>query len=265
MEDLEFTLLRKRIENLFGLDLDSYKPGQMRRRLDSFIANTGAESVAAFARQLDADPALREALRDVITINVTEFFRDEPQWKFFEDKILPGVLERAHRPRIWSAGCSIGAKPYTVAMLLAERGATAAIDATDFDPRALAKAKNGGPYRTDEIRGVPPPLLKKYLESEGDLFRIRSSIRGVPRFREMNLLTDNFKTGYDLIICRNVVIYFTDDVKSELFSRFRDALAPDGVLFLGATETMLNAEKVGFTRQSGNFFRRVEDAAQRVA
>lgn len=258
MDDKDFALLKRRIEKLLSLDLECYKPVQVERRLESFIGRNGNLPPAAFARKIEQDPQLLDDLRDMLTINVTEFYRDPIQWKRMETDILPALVAQRPRLKIWSAGCSQGAEPYTVAMLMDKLGyhVRGRILATDFDRRILKQAKAGGPYGPDDVRNLPRPLLTTYFETNGDVRHVSAAMRRRVEFSELNLLTDRFDDGFDLIMCRNVVIYFEEQIKRELFKRFHAALAPGGALFIGSTETILAADAIGFSRMGGNFYQR---------
>ena len=262
MTDDEYQFLTRRIEKLLDIDLSAYKPAQMRRRVGAFIDRSGADSVPKFCRLLDADAELRTDLRNLITINVSEFFRDAAQFAQAQQTILPALLERRSPLKIWSAGCSHGEEPYSLAILLAELGAASpgAILATDIDRAVLAQARAGGPYPNAALRNIPRRLREAYFTRTGDTFHVLPAIRAQARFREFNLLTGRFGSDYDLVACRNVMIYFSDPAKNDLIRRFCAALRPDGVLFIGATEAILDPRKYGLERAQGNFYRRTTAA-----
>ncbi len=267
MDDREFALFKKRVRELLSLDLDGYKEQQMRRRTMSFISQRARGDVAAFLRAIGTDAALLAALRDMLTINVTEFFRDRPQWDRLTAEVLPELLQERPRLRIWSAGCSRGQEPYSLAIALAELGALerATILATDMDPHALAQARGGGPYAKAERSGLSRQQLAAYFQQEDDGLRVSPQLRKRVRFAELNLLRDSFDRDFDLVLCRNVMIYFTNDVKTTLIHNFRGSLRSGGVLFIGATEALPGEDTRGFSRLGGNFYRSVPEAATRVA
>ncbi len=267
MNDQEFAQLKKRIASLLDLDLDCYKPTQMRRRIGAFVRHSGAATPAVFTKRLQQDAGLLEELRDMLTINVTEFFRDAAQWKRLRETVLPKLAKDQLGLRIWSAGCSNGGEPYSVAMLLDDLGIRARepILATDIDRRILQRAEAGGPYLKNDVRQVPESLRRKYLTEEDGGYFVARSVRRKVQFKVLNLLTDRFETNFDLILCRNVVIYFEDETKRDLFRRFHQSLAPRGILFIGATETMLGSDLVGFQRVGGNFYQRTPITGRRRA
>jgi chemotaxis protein methyltransferase CheR len=262
MSDSEYALLKKKIRQHLDIDLDAYKTQQMRRRLGNFVSNNGGR-VSQFARRLDTDAELRGRLRDMLTINVSEFFRDAGQFAQLRSTILPELLKRSHRFSIWSAGCSRGQEPFSLAMILSEMAALrrARILATDLDRDSLLRAKSGGPYSQDDLRSVPRSMVQKYFEVSPEGYTVTQRIREIPEFREHNLLSDPFPSAVDLIICRNVTIYFSSEIKSDLARKFHQSLKPGGVLFIGGTEALIGAEGSWFQRLSGNFYRKAAASA----
>ncbi len=263
MEDRDFAYLKKKILQTLDIDLEAYKSQQMRRRLDTFVTRHAAGDVAAFCRAIDADADLRAALRNMLTINVTEFWRDPHQFERLNAGVLPELLKRPGRINIWSAGCSTGAEPYTVAIMLAEQSAAlrSRILATDLDREVLQRARAGGPYPANEVRNVPKSLLRKYFNAGPGGYHVIDTIRGRVEFRELNLLSDRFEREFDLIICRNVMIYFSNDIKTRLYRQFHASLKPGGYLFVGGTEALIGADGDGFQRLGGNFYRKADEPA----
>ncbi|MEZ4501165.1 MAG: protein-glutamate O-methyltransferase CheR [Dehalococcoidia bacterium] len=257
MDDATYEQLKKRIGQLLDLDLDAYKQRQMRRRIETFVGRNSTDPLA-FIESLRTDKDLLRELRDMLTINVTEFFRDAPQWQLLRDQILPELMKGSNRLSIWSAGCSTGDEPYSVAMTLDRLGrrTTSTILATDFDRDVLVKAQAGGPYVQSALKNVSAEDREAYFDAtETGGFKVKDNIRRGVQFRELNLLKDRFGERYDLILCRNVTIYFDQPIKEALTQRFRAALKPGGYLFIGATEALLGAEGEGFKRTTGNFYR----------
>lgn len=266
MQEETYVQLKRQIARFLDLDIDAYKQRQMRRRLDTWVEQNARGDEEGFVRSLGTRSDALKDLRDTLTINVTEFFRDQAQWTELEKTVLPQLLAESPRLKVWSAGCSSGDEPYSVAMLLDEagRGSNSSILATDLDPASLEKAKAGGPYQPDAIKNVGPGRLK-YFREEQRRFFVVDSLRPRIQYRTLNLLKDSFGSGYDLILCRNVTIYFDPPVKAALTRRFHEALRPGGVLFIGATEALLGSESAGFTRATGNFYRKDIEAEPRRA
>lgn len=267
MNDDTYELLKRQIARFLDLDISAYKQRQMRRRLDAWVEQHASGDEGAFVAGLGTKSELLKNLRNTLTINVTEFLRDAGQWDVLEKTILPELLRRAVRLKIWSAGCSSGDEPYSVAMILdvLGRGASSSLLATDLDPGSLLKAKAGGPYGAEALKNVPPSRRATYFREKDGAYYVIDTLRQRVNFKPVNLLKDPFGSNYDLILCRNVTIYFDPPVKAALTARFRAALRPGGYLFIGATEALLGAEGDGFTRQAGNFYRKEEVAEPRRA
>lgn len=259
MNETEYGLLKKKIRELLNIDVDAYKSQQMRRRLGAFVERQSPGSAFSFCRRLGSDPKQLQALRDMLTINVSEFFRDASQFEILRSTVLPERLRESAELNIWTAACSHGAEPYSVAIMLDELGAGTGhrILATDVDRTILRQATAGGPYRANEVRNVSRSQLLKYFTGEGDDHMVVEQIRERVEFHEHNLLSDPFEGAFSLILCRNVMIYFLTETKQRLFQRFHAALKPGGVLFLGGTESMLGEDAEGFERVSKNFYRKV--------
>ncbi len=267
MDDTAFPRVRDALERHLGLDLRAYKQQQMRRRIDSFIARHCEGDLDVFLARLGTDAEFLQAVRDMLTINVTEFFRDPTQWTMLERQVLPPLLADRPRLRLWSAGCSHGQEPVSLAIVLDRLGGLggASILATDFDRAALARTQAGGPYRPPEMAGVSQPDRDRYFVMEAEGYRALPRLRSHITARQVNLLADRFDRDFDLIVCRNVMIYFEGDVKTDLIRRFQASLRPGGVLFIGATEALLGADLQGFERMGGNFYRRSAQQGVRAA
>jgi chemotaxis protein methyltransferase CheR len=259
MTDLEYELLKRAIRERLQIDLAAYKTPQMRRRLDAFVQRRVPAGVPLFCRALRRDDALAEALRTMLTINVSEFFRDPTQFQRLRDEVLPSLVAHATPLRIWSAACSHGAEPYSIAMLVdaMRPRVTAEITATDIDAAVLDRARAGGPYAESEMRHVSPAQRRAYFTACDGGWRINDDLRARVRFDAHDLTAGAVDGSFDLIVCRNVLIYFADAAKRRLFDNFYDALRPGGVLFLGGTEALLGADARGFERIGGTFHRKV--------
>jgi chemotaxis protein methyltransferase CheR len=262
MQDREFLYLKRRIKTLIGVDLDNYRECQMRRRLNAFVSRTPAPNVVTYCRMLEQDPRMLEELRRFLTIKVTEFFRDPPVFDYLTRNILPDLLARSHRLRIWSTGCSTGGEPYSMALVLRELSPYArhTILATDIDEVSLVKARAGGPYRPSEVKNVPPHLLENYFRVTDGLYWVSDRMRQTVIFRQHDLLRDDFENEFDIILCRNVTIYFTDLARSRLNRKFFRSLKPGGVLFIGATESLNDGTEMGYTRLAHCFYSKPETA-----
>lgn len=194
-----------------------------------------------------------------MTVNVSEFFRDSRQFALLESRILPELLQHCPRLNVWSAGCGDGAEPYSVALLLEELspGQGHSILATDISDDSLEQARIGGAYTLEEVCHVPGPLLLKHFTSSGITYRINDSIRHKVEFRRHDLLTDPFQVGFDLIICRYVLMYFSQEANYEICKGFSRSLQDGGVLFIGAHEILPDASSQGLEGITASFFHKV--------
>lgn len=258
MKQDEFIYLKQKIREFTNFDLDNYGSSQMLRRLDGFLSRNKISDVKTYCKLLEKDVKEREKLQDFLTINVSEFFRDIPFFKTLQEKILPPMLQRDPTLTIWSAGCSNGAEIYSVVILLNQisRYRRHRILATDIDNKILKLAMAGGPYKPSEVKNVPQDRVTAFFNVIKDEYWIKDDIKHRVIFQQHDLTRDEFQNNFDLIICRNVLIYFSDVTKKELHHKFLDALKPNGILFAGATETMLDAESIGFRRIYNCFYQK---------
>jgi chemotaxis protein methyltransferase CheR len=265
MNTEEFIYVKKKIRELTQFDLDNYGHNQMIRRLDGYIARFKVQNVVQFCKLIERDKHELEKLKKFLTINVSEFFRDAVQFRLLQDEILPSLLKKNLGLNIWSAGCSNGAEAYSVAILLDRLSPYRKhrILATDIDKVILNQAAVGGPYGAAEVRNVPPVLLEKYFIENDGSFRVIDRICSKVTFGLHDLTRDPFENDFDLIICRNVVIYFSSETKKILRRKFLDSLRVNGILFIGATETMLDARDNGFQRLSACFYRKKSDVPEK--
>jgi len=258
-QQADYERFKRYVYRITGIDLGLYRAQQMHRRLLGLVERANLKTFAEYAQCLERDPEELAVFLDRMTINVSELFRNPDKWEELRDKVLPPMVQNATRSgrrlRVWSAGCSYGAEPYSLAMILDQLtpGQRHTLLATDIDQGTLAKARNGV-YTPADIKNVPPTCRQRYLVKHGSDFQVVSSLRERILFRGHNLLSDPFEEAFDLIVCRNVVIYFTDDAKDRLFMRFRDALRSGGVLFLGGTERIHNYRELGLQVQMPFFY-----------
>lgn len=257
-EDAQWLAFRRALERVIGVPLSQYKEPQMKRRLASVMTRRGFSAWPQFERAIASDPKLLAEVRDTLTINVSEFFRQPERFLELRDKWLPQLLRERRSLRIWSAGCSVGCEPYSLAMLLNEvdpRGAHTII-ATDVDMPILARAREGAGYLPQEVRSVPPAILRKHFVEADGTYRVSDEIKRKVTFRRHDLLTDPYPGDLDAILCRNVVIYFTDEAKSHIYAGFAKALRPGGLLFIGGSEMIMRSGEMGFRNAGTNMYLR---------
>jgi chemotaxis protein methyltransferase CheR len=195
----------------------------------------------------------------MITINVSEFLRNPEAFQTLRARYLPGLLEGRSLVRVWSAGCSLGYEPYSIAMLVRELSPTGNVRilATDLDERILAQAR-ASRYTEVQMLGVSPARRTRFFVHDQDGWVVRPELRALVTFTRHDLLRDAFGTAFDLIACRNVAIYFTEEAKAELYRRFARALRPGGLLFVGATEAISGARELGLRPDQPGFYVRGE-------
>lgn len=257
---MDFLLFKEKVRESFRIDLNSYKENQLKRRLDCLRdrlkVSTG--DYAEFFELLVADRRKYIEFLDTVTINVSEFLRDKPIFDFLEERVLPSLLEKKNTLKIWSAACSSGAEPYSISMILSELtpGRRHHIEGSDIDSNILRSAAEAR-YSPDQVKNLSDQRLARYFRQEGNLYCLKDSIKGTVNFHQHDLLVDPFGQGYDLISCRNVTIYFTREAQDKLNRKFKRALNPGGVLFIGASEVIFQYRQLGFEKISTCFYRRI--------
>ena len=253
----EFT---KKIYLKTGIDLSLYKETQMKRRLTSFYQKHGLQSFKDLYDAIGRNQKLYEDFLDRITINVSEFFRNRNRWEYLQKEILPELLQKERKLKIWSAACSEGQEPYTLAMIFAEYTDLNRVEilATDIDERALKRAKRGV-YPERVLEEVPTSLVRKYFIPTDEGFAVCDRLKQAVTFKKHNLLGDPYPRSFDLIVCRNVLIYFTEEAKDGIYRRFNASLELDGVLFVGSTEQIFYPLQYGFEPVDTFFYKKVKN------
>lgn len=256
--DPDYTSFVRDVKKLTGIDLSQYKEAQMKRRLTTLRERKGFVSFASFFVAMAKDQALMAEFLDRMTINVSEFWRNPNRWELLRTVFLPEMLKASGRLKCWSAACSTGEEPYSLAMILSKLGALkdGKITATDLDDNALARAKLGI-YSGASLRDVPMDYRKSYFTPQGEMFAVSEELKKAVTLKKGNLLTDTFETGHDLIICRNVMIYFTEEAKHDLYHKFAKALRPGGILFVGSTEQIFTPGQYGLESADTFFYRKM--------
>lgn len=244
MDDYE--IFKEKVLKLTGLNLSSYKEKQMKRRITSLANRNGYKKLVDYFELINSNDEKFEEFINFLTINVSEFYRNPEQWKIVSDVIFPNFLKEKNYVKVWSAACSTGEEPYTIAMILSTLGVPynkIDITATDIDDGALEKAKIGV-YSKASLKNVPPNIKNKFFKEtpEGN-FAISSDIKNSIKFKKHNLLKDSYDKNYDIIVCRNVMIYFTDEAKNIIYQKYSESLQPNGILFVGSTEQIISPHK----------------------
>jgi chemotaxis protein methyltransferase CheR len=250
---IAFIRLRRLVASVSGIALDADKLYLAESRLEPLMRDNGCVDLAELMRQIERreDERLLQLVIDAMTTNETSFFRDRTPFERVRRELLPDLLAKrqaSRRLRIWSAACSTGQEPYSLAMLLEEEsvaldGWTVEIVATDISETALDAARRAVYSQFEAQRGLSIARLLRHFEQIDGCWRAKSSLRSRIVFRKLNLLDDFLEaTPFDLVFCRNVLMYFDQDVKRDVLSRLAEVMAPDGYLVLGAAETTGDAD-----------------------
>ncbi|MGB7604407.1 MAG: protein-glutamate O-methyltransferase CheR [Lutisporaceae bacterium] len=234
---------KQKVLRLTGIDLSSYKERQMRRRIDSLIKRNNYDDYDEYFKVLTQDAKLYNEFINYLTINVSEFYRNPTQWEVLEKDIIPNLLKQRKNLRIWSAACSTGEEPYSLVMLMSKFMDLSSIKiiATDIDDGAVTKAIRGI-YVPKSLESLPKDFVTKFFSKEGENYKINDIVKNCVEFKKHNLLKDIYIKNCDLIICRNVMIYFTEEAKAQIYNNFRESLTPYGVLFVGSTEQIITPQ-----------------------
>lgn len=254
----DYEYFKKEIMALTAIDLNCYKEKQMKRRIDTLILKHKIEGYDKYIHGLKTDTSLFDEFINYITINVSEFYRNPEQWKLMEDEVIPELIKKFGKNlKVWSAACSTGDEPYSLVMAFSRHLPlnNIKIYATDLDKQVIAKAKVGL-YDSKSIASVPADFKQKYFTKVGPSFKISDEIKARVEFKEHNLLKDAYPTDYHFIICRNVLIYFTEEAKDEVFRKYFKSLASGGILFIGSTEQIINYKEIGYERKNSFFYRK---------
>ncbi|HHY13481.1 MAG TPA: protein-glutamate O-methyltransferase CheR [Thermoanaerobacterales bacterium] len=254
----DYNRFKQSIKMKTGIELNYYKEKQMRRRINSLIKRNGCSSYDDYLTLINTSKQHYKQFTDYITINVSEFFRNYAHWVVMEQKIIPKIVTKNPKPLIWSAACSTGEEPYSIAMLLTKFLDYESINilATDIDEKIIKKAKKGE-YSYDNIENVPQEYRKFFMKKNGGIYKIDDKIKDRVTFKRHDLLNDKFPDKCNFILCRNVMIYFTEEAKKLLYKKFHNALDDNGVLFVGGTEQIIMPERYGFKSLQSFFYEKI--------
>lgn len=228
-----------------NIDLFSYKEEQLHRRLKSFFIRNGITDIDKYVQLIKRSTDEREKFLDFVTINVTEFYRNPELFKELSDLLEANKYQNM---KIWSAACSNGCEPYSVAIMLLEIGINNfSIIATDLDPTIIKRAKEGV-YDEIDLKNLSPAIIRKYFDKIEDKYYITSKIKKHITFKNHDLLMDKYEKDFDLVLCRNVVIYFNSEAKEKLYKEISQSIKKDGLFFVGATENIHDYNKYNFDK-----------------
>lgn len=254
----KYEMFKKQVNDLVNIDLNFYKEKQMKRRISSLISRNNYKDFDDYFLALKKDKELLEQFINYLTINVSEFYRNLSQWEVLEKEIIPGLLSDGKRNlKVWSSACSTGEEPYSLVMLLSNFFPLRDIKvlATDIDDEAINKAKVGL-YSEKSLANLPRNFKDKYFEKVQGSYKISEDIKKCVEFRKIDLLKESFPSNMDLITCRNVMIYFTEEAKELLYEKFYKSLSREGILFVGSTEQIIMPEKYNLKSAKTFFYKK---------
>lgn len=256
--ELDFEFFYKWVKSNLNIDLDAYKENQLQRRIGTVMRSAGVTTLQEYAKLIASDVEVKRIFLDYITINVTEFFRNKEVFQEFEDVLVNILVPKFKNVKIWSAACSIGAEPYSIAMIMDKYNLTknTKIVATDIDDNILKRAKMGV-YKQHETKGLTKVDLDKHFIYGDDTYTISDSLKALISFKKHDLILDNYEKGFHAVVCRNVFIYFKDDTKNEIYKKIYDSLVPGGIFFIGATESIYNPKNFGFKKLSTFIYEKI--------
>ena len=255
---MDYEDFKKSVYDLTKIDLSSYKEKQMKRRIDTLIAKNKIVGYDAYLKAIRADKDLFEGFVNYLTINVSEFYRNPEQWEILDKEVFPNLINKYGKNlRIWSAACSTGDEPYSLVMALSRHLPlnNIKIIATDIDKQVIAKAEVGL-YNEKSIANVPKDLKEKYFSKIGMSYQISDAVKNRVEFKQHNLLKDTYPSDCHLIVCRNVLIYFTEEAKQDIYKMFNQALISRGLLFIGSTEQIMNYKELNYDRYKSFFYQK---------
>lgn len=255
--DREFTELTDFLRETRGFNLEMYKDRCIKRRIATRVRALGFDNAADYLDVLRRQPAEADTLLAALTIHVSQFFRNPSTFLLLENKVLPDLLaltaaQGRRTLRLWSVGCASGEEPYSLAILLAgllQEGMTARILGTDVSNAVLERARQGL-FDAQRLAEVPMDLRRQCFEQSEGQYRLRESFRQMVSFRHHNIMADSSYPKVDLVMCRNVLIYFSREEQEKIILRFAEILPPGGVLVLGKSETLLGQSRDRFEPES---------------
>lgn len=247
--DKDFVSLKKQIFRSTSLDLGQYKDTYLQRRIGVRMRSCGSKAYSDYIHYLDSNPTEYDHLLEDLTINVTQFFRDQIVFKAMEEEVLPlliydKVKQGKNDITIWSAGCSSGEEPYSIAIMIRELLGeefdhfNLTIIGSDIDDFSL-DAASVGKYLPRQVTNIKKEYLEKYFTLEGEMYQLSQDIMDMVDYRKIDLIASKPPAKFDCIFCRNVVIYFTREMQEHLYMKFFESLNYGGYFVMGNTETLV--------------------------
>ena len=256
---ITFTEFKNQAKKILNIDLDGYKLDRVERRTKSLMRRYQVEDFEECIELIKNDSEFKDAYLNHFTINTSEFFRNPENFEFLQSDVFPKLFEENRKVNIWSAPCSNGSEPYTIAIILKEMGISRSrfnIYASDLDHTILETAKKAK-YKENSLKNVSDKLLDKYFreDNNGNTFALKPQIKRMVNFEQKDLINARFKKNWDLILSRNFFIYLTKDMKDQLINKFTSVLNSGGYFFLGNTEYIFSPEKYGLDKVFQSFYK----------
>ncbi|MEM2968929.1 MAG: protein-glutamate O-methyltransferase CheR [Candidatus Bathyarchaeia archaeon] len=245
LEDIAYQKLKKALHDVVGLDFNCYRDEYLKRRLSIRLRATGTYTYSRYLRYLKKNPLECNNLLNDLTVNFTTFFRDSDVYDYLEKKLLPSLF-KSKEVTIWSAGCATGEEPYSLAILVHKvlgnqlPNYKVTIFASDIDEDALSKAQKGE-YNRKQLNGLDDSLINEYFSKDGTTYRVKNFLKQLVHFEKHDLMKSPLHNGLDLILCRNVMIFFARESQQQVHMQFYNALRDGGYLVIGKSE-MLSGE-----------------------
>lgn len=258
--DMGYEYLKRYVQDEFGIDLSAYKDNQIKRRLETLLTRAKTTDYHQYVHRLKKDEAERARLLRVLTVNTSEFYRDPAVFDLLRDEILPELLKARRRLRIWSAGCSDGPEPYTIAMILDALEVPPhrfELYATDIDEEVLLRAREGR-YPEQRLAKLPPGWRERYFQQVERTFAVAEGIKRVVAFKRHDLLGKPLPGPWEIILCRNVLIYLNREAQDGLIAKFASLLGDGGYLILGWPEYIFQPERLGLSKVGPCTYRKKE-------
>lgn len=259
MTTLDFDYFYTWVESNLNIQLDAYKEKQLRRRIQTIMRQSGAQTLEEYSTLIESSASIKKQFLDYITINVTEFFRNKDLFDNFEHLLTTDLSKKFDAISIWSAACSIGAEPYSLAMIVDRHDLPLKrnILATDIDDTILAKARTGV-FKDSELKNVSIIDKAQYFKEEDRTFSLDERIKTKVDFKKHDLIIDTYPKDLHVIVCRNVTIYFKNEIKEEIYRRMSQSLVKGGLLFTGATETIYQPEQYGLRKVASFIYEKID-------
>lgn len=260
MSTLNYEFFYEWVAANLKINLDAYKEKQLQRRIGTIMRQSGATTLEEYSDIIEKDESIKKQFLDYITINVTEFFRNKDLFDTFEELITKQLYPKFGSLKIWSAACSIGAEPYSLAMIMKRNNIKPQqkILATDIDRTILDRAQSGE-FREAELKNIPMEDRKDHFVVENGIYKIDDEIKTLVHFKRHDLIQDRYEKGFHVVVCRNVTIYFKNEIKETIYQNISQSLVTGGLFFTGATETIYQPERFGLKKIASFIYEKIEE------